>query len=165
MFDKLGFELSEASSLSYKTRPQNRDSNFLNLGSEISFEGGVTGGAGACCTVSFPGQYKDLWDELVHKATHALSAVVGGLSTACVFILGPNPDRSHNEKGDERFGMHVANPECGEGKCFCHALYGETKFWGCDCPGSRDKIRLVSATTLPTHMPKHNFEQRYIIIF
>ena len=51
----------------------------------------------------------------------------GELSTACVFLI----------KDDERNGAHSVDPEHPEGKCFCHALHGEQKDWGCVSRGCR----------------------------
>ena len=34
-------------------------------------------------------------------------------------------------KGDECNEAHSVDPEHPEGKCFCHALHGEQKDWGC----------------------------------
>ena len=85
---------------------------------DIAFPGRIVAGRfghhGTLCTASFCGARKDKWDQLVQEAQ------ADGLSTACVFL----------PKGDENFGKHDENEET-PGKCFCHALYGEPKFWGC----------------------------------
>ena len=78
---------------------------------EISFPGNIVAGEfghhGTMCTGSFPGEYKEAWDKLVAKAEQ------GGLSTACVFLTAVEQ------------GKHSADPEAGEGSCFCHKLYGK----------------------------------------
>ena len=95
---------------------------------DISFEGkvvrGPKGDSGTFCTASFCGKEADLWEMLVAQATQCAPCAAvgeGTLSTATVFL----PD------GDPRNGAHTANPDCAEGKCFCHALYGGLKPWGC----------------------------------
>ena len=84
---------------------------------EISFDGGIVAGPnghhGTMCTCSFVGIEKDLWDALVATAQG------GNLSTACVFLTAAQQ------------GGHTPNPEDAQGRCFCHALYGEEKAWGC----------------------------------
>ena len=78
---------------------------------EISFPGNIVAGEfghhGTMCTCSFPGTAKAEWDALVAKADQ------GGLSTACVFLTAAEQ------------GKHSADPEAGEGSCFCHKLYGK----------------------------------------
>jgi hypothetical protein len=35
-------------------------------------------------------------------------------------------------KHTPKFGQHVVNPDTpGPGKCYCHAMYGAPKEWGC----------------------------------
>ena len=87
---------------------------------------GRNGDSGTFCTASFCGKEAELWGELVEKATQCVPCRGGsgegaGLSTATVFLPG----------GDPRNGAHVVDPDCAEGKCFCHALYGSEKPWGC----------------------------------
>ena len=69
----------------------------------------------------FPGAYKDLWDALVATAQG------GNLSTACVFLTAAQQ------------GGHTRNPEDAHGRCFCHALYGEEKAWGCEWFGGKGR--------------------------
>ena len=91
---------------------------------EISFEGGIFAGDrgdhGTLCTVSFPGVSKAQWDALVRLAK------LGRLSTACVFITSIQMEVLRVESR-----LHCTNPEGADGECWCHALYGEPKFWGC----------------------------------
>ena len=109
----------------------------LELRKDIAFEGkivrGRNGDSGTFCTASFCGKEAELWEELVEKATQCVPCKQqgkregggegegAGLSTATVFLPG----------GDPRNGAHVVDPDCAEGKCFCHALYGSEKPWGC----------------------------------
>ena len=83
---------------------------------EISFPGAIVAGQfghhGTMCTCSFPGEYKAAWEKLTDTAED------GGLSTACVFLTAADQ------------GRHCDNPETGE--CWCCALYGEPKPWGCE---------------------------------
>ena len=61
-------------------------------------------------------------DDLVKVACPTegwdFTAEDGGLSTACVFLTAADQ------------GRHCDNPETGE--CWCCALYGEPKPWGCE---------------------------------
>jgi len=97
--------------------PLRRQSSPLEGREEISFFGNICAGPngdhGTFCTASFPGEYKKEWDRLVQRAEG------GMLSTACVFLT------------QDRQGTHADNTEPGASGCWCHALYGEPKEWGC----------------------------------
>ena len=54
-------------------------------------------------------------------------AIGGNLSTACVFLTAAQQ------------GGHTPNPEDAHGRCFCHALYGEEKAWGCEWFGGKGR--------------------------
>ena len=82
---------------------------------------GANGHHGTVCTCSFPGAYKGQWDALVETAQN------GELSTACVFLTAAQQ------------GNHTQNPEDAQGRCFCHALYGEEKPWGCEWFGGKGR--------------------------
>lgn len=68
------------------------------------------------CVASFPGAFIVQWGSLMQCCEP------GRLSSACVFLPPSDPER--------RFGQHRYNPDT-PGKCFCHALYGDAKDWGC----------------------------------
>ena len=85
----------------------------------IVFEGNVIAG---CHTVSsWPGKYERAWDALV-----AGSRDYGAISAAVVFL----------PEGSRDFGQHDSIPIRADlrdlkGTCWCTALYGERKPWGC----------------------------------
>jgi hypothetical protein len=73
---------------------------------------------GASNIASFPGKYGPSgWGKAVASAKDEFL----DLSVSCVFL----PNRS-----SLGFGEHALNPDI-PGECFCAALYGERKPWGC----------------------------------
>jgi len=100
------------------TTPASFTSPIVDLQADSVFEGRVfRGGMRNMCVVSFPGKYVDMWNLLVRSCKDRT------LSSACVFLPKEDPKK--------RFGEHAADPE-GRGRCYCHALYGGVKPWGCE---------------------------------
>jgi hypothetical protein len=87
---------------------------FLQHSFKILFKGKILCAEGVDCVTSFPGKYENGWNAVVHAGKVEL------MSVACVFL----------PQGTQHFGAHYPNPET-PAKCFCHALYGEKKQWGC----------------------------------
>jgi hypothetical protein len=83
----------------------------------IMFEGRIRLEEGGKCVASFPGKYEEGWNSIVKLSGNSIAAV----SVACVFLPMLTP----------RFGTHEIDHEGKEGKCYCHALYGVKKVWGC----------------------------------
>eukprot|EP00935_MAST-01C_sp_MAST-1C-sp1_P001276 g1276.t1 len=81
----------------------------------ILFHGTVRGEVGVPCIASFPGKFELSWKEVVLLGRNE------SLSVACVFLPKHTPS----------FGQHQTDPEATEGRCYCHAIYGEPKPWGC----------------------------------
>lgn len=82
----------------------------------IVFHGSVLEGD-VPCICSWPGIYVSAWDALVHASKD------GELSAAVVFL----------PEGSQDYGKHDSIPEEEQlnGDCWCEALYGERKPWGC----------------------------------
>ena len=83
----------------------------------IMFEGNIRLEEGGKCVASFPGKYEDGWNSIVKLSGNSIAKV----SVACVFLPMLTP----------RFGTHEIDDECKEGRCYCRALYGVKKVWGC----------------------------------
>jgi hypothetical protein len=121
---KLDLKATElrAKLLAQSRRPVHRGSQIIDerfvAHGRIEYTGGVSDEMGSYDVVSFPGKYGALgWGAVV---AYAQDPDVN-FSAATVFL----PD----ERSDG-FGEHVTNPET-PGKCWCHALYGESKPFGC----------------------------------
>jgi len=80
----------------------------------ILFEGRILDKHGPVDVVaSFPGKYENGWNAVVSTGK------MDEISVACVYL----------PQGTPRFGDHAIDPDTG--RCYCHALYGKTEFWGC----------------------------------
>ena len=81
----------------------------------ITFEGKVLGRQPCVC--SWPGKYESAWDVLVESSRG------GDMSAAAVFL----------PEGSKEYGHHDLRlyADDGDEGCWCHALYGEAKPWGC----------------------------------
>ena len=76
---------------------------------ESQFHGNILAKQGIPCVASWPGVYAKLWDDLVVKGKNS------ELSAAVVFL----PEHTRH------YGQH------GSDACYCEAMYGEVKPWGC----------------------------------
>jgi hypothetical protein len=83
----------------------------------IMFEGNIRLKEGGKCVASFPGKYEDGWNSIIKLSGNSIAKV----SVACVFLPMLTP----------RFGTHEIDVECKEGSCYCFAIYGAKKVWGC----------------------------------
>ncbi|CAK9046475.1 unnamed protein product [Durusdinium trenchii] len=83
----------------------------------IMFEGKISEEPGTACIASWPGLYATAWHYLARQAR-------GGQTSAAVVFL---------PEGTQYYGNHCPIPveEGLCGACWCFALYGEEKEWGC----------------------------------
>jgi hypothetical protein len=82
---------------------------------KLEYEGEVLESQGGNCVVSFPGKYEEGWNGAVHKGNFKETSV------ACVFL----------PSGSERFGQHSVDHDDTQARCYCFAIYGDQKPWGC----------------------------------
>ena len=83
-----------------------------DVGRSLFFEGRIL--AGRPCICSWPGRYESAWDKLVERTE---------TSAATVFLPRFAPS----------YGQHSRIPKSErlDGECWCTALYGSRKPWGC----------------------------------
>ncbi|CAK9018640.1 Uncharacterized protein SCF082_LOCUS14167 [Durusdinium trenchii] len=94
-----------------------REAELFVRETTIMFEGKVIEEPGTACVASWPGIYATAWHYLAMRAR-------GGQTSAAVVFL---------PKGTQHYGKHYPIPkeEGLQGECWCFALYGEKKEWGC----------------------------------